>query len=151
MTQPARLPQLKVRRLRPGARLPEYMSLAAAGLDLAACLDEDVTLAPGERHLIPTGLAIELPAGCEGQIRPRSGLALRHGVTVLNSPGTVDEDYRGEVMVLLINHGHDPFTVRRGDRIAQLVIARVVHVLPQDFEMLSETDRGQGGYGHTGH
>jgi dUTP pyrophosphatase len=125
------------------------MSEGAAGLDLAALLDSDVILPPGGRALIGTGLAIALPRAHEAQVRPRSGLALKHGVTVLNSPGTIDEDYRGEVKVLLINHGAEPFTVRSGDRVAQLVIAPVVQVELVEGP-LDETGRGAGGYGHTG-
>src|SRR5689334_22421376 len=124
-------PVVKIERLRDGAQLPRYMSDGAAGLDLAALLDPstpEITLEPGKRALIGTGLAFELPRGYEAQVRPRSGLALKHGVTVLNSPGTIDEDYRGEVKVLLINHGELPFVVRSGDRIAQLVIAPVARV-----------------------
>ena len=130
--------------------LPAYETAGAAGLDLRAAIAESVKLAPGARALIQTGLAMQLPAGFEGQIRPRSGLALRHGITVLNAPGTVDSDYRGEVSVVLINHGHEPFTVTRGDRIAQLVIAPVTHARLSEVEALSETARGAGGYGSTG-
>ncbi|WP_293807144.1 dUTP diphosphatase [uncultured Bosea sp.] len=130
--------------------LPAYETEGAAGLDLRAAIGGPVTLAPGERALIPTGLAMQLPEGFEGQVRPRSGLALRHGVTVLNAPGTVDSDYRGEVSVVLINHGSEPFTVTRGDRIAQLVIAPVTHARLSEVETLSETARGAGGYGSTG-
>lgn len=130
--------------------LPAYETKGAAGLDLRAAIGETVALAPGARALIPTGLAMQLPAGFEGQIRPRSGLALRHGITVLNAPGTVDSDYRGEVSVVLVNHGHEPFTITRGDRIAQLVIAPVTHARLSEVETLSETARGAGGYGSTG-
>jgi dUTP pyrophosphatase len=130
--------------------LPAYETEGAAGLDLRAAIGGPVTLAPGERALIPTGLAMQLPEGFEGQVRPRSGLALRHGVTVLNAPGTVDSDYRGEVSVVLINHGSEPFTVARGDRIAQLVIAPVTHAWLSEVETLGETARGAGGYGSTG-
>ncbi len=142
-------PVVKVLRLRDGAQLPRYMSEGAAGLDLAALLDEEVVIPPGGRALIPSGIALELPRGMEAQVRPRSGLALKHGVTVLNSPGTIDADYRGEVKVLLVNHGADPFRVRSGERVAQLVIARVERVVLEE-RPLSETVRGQGGYGHTG-
>lgn len=145
----ATLPVVKVLRLREGATLPRYMSDKAAGLDLAALVDGEVTLPPGGRALIGTGLAIELPPGTEAQVRPRSGLAFRHGVTVLNSPGTVDEDYRGEVKVLLVNHGEQPFTVRSGDRIAQLVVARVERVELTEAP-LGDSGRGPGGYGSTG-
>lgn len=130
--------------------LPAYETAGAAGLDLRAAIGEPVTLAPGERVLVPTGLAMQLPEGFEGQVRPRSGLALRHGVTVLNAPGTVDSDYRGEVSVVLINHGSEPFTVTRGDRIAQLVIAPVTQARLLEVGTLSETPRGAGGYGSTG-
>ncbi len=135
-----------------GLPLPSYQTAQAAGLDLMAAVPDGkpVKLAPGARALVPTGLLIELPRGHEGQIRPRSGLALRHGVTVLNSPGTIDADYRGEVMVLLVNLGLETFAVHRGDRIAQLVVSPVVHVEIAMAEMLQTTDRGEGGFGSTG-
>jgi dUTP pyrophosphatase len=127
------------------------MTEHAAGMDLTACLDEpELTLAPNARALVGTGCAVELPVGFEGQVRPRSGLALKHGVTVLNSPGTIDADYRGEVKVLLINHGEQPFTLRTGERIAQLVVAPVSRAVLQEAEALTSTARGAGGYGHTG-
>jgi dUTP pyrophosphatase len=144
---------MKVQRLREGAKLPRYMTAAAAGLDLHALVESpasEIIITPGERQLIGTGLAVELPLGLEGQVRPRSGLALRHGVTVLNSPGTIDRDYRGEVKVLLINHGDEPFIVRSGDRIAQLVIAPVLQVEVDEVDVLTPSARGEGGYGHTG-
>lgn len=121
-------------------------------MDLRAAVpgDEPVTLAPGAHDLIPTGLKIALPEGYEGQVRPRSGLAMRHGVTVLNSPGTIDSDYRGEVKVLLINHGAEPFAIERGERIAQLVVARHAHVTWTEQQALEETVRGAGGFGSTG-
>ena len=122
----------------------------SAGLDLRAHLDAPFTLAPGERRLVPTGLYIALPKGYEGQVRPRSGLALRHGITVLNSPGTIDADYRGELKVLLINHGDEPFVVQDGERVAQLVVARHEIVEWQPVESLDDTARGEGGYGHSG-
>jgi dUTP pyrophosphatase len=137
-------------RVRPGAQLPKYMSEGAAGMDLHAALDAEVTIAPGERALVGSGVAIALPAGYEAQVRPRSGLAMKYGVTVLNAPGTVDEDYRGEVKVLLVNHGQDAFVVRHGERIAQLVVARVARVALVEEDTLDETKRGAGGYGHTG-
>jgi dUTP pyrophosphatase len=135
-----------------GLALPAYQSALAAGLDLLAAVpgDAPVTLAPGKHALIPTGLTIALPDGYEAQIRPRSGLAARHGVTVLNAPGTVDADYRGEVGVLLINHGDAPFHVRRGERIAQMVIAEVVRGDLIPAGSLSVTNRGSGGFGSTG-
>ncbi|MFN3230818.1 MAG: dUTP diphosphatase [Alphaproteobacteria bacterium] len=130
--------------------LPDYQSDGAAGADLLAAGREDVILKPGARALIPTGIAIDLPEGFEAQVRPRSGLALKHGVTVLNAPGTIDSDYRGEVGVILINHGDAPFTIARGDRVAQLVIAPVVQANWTGVDQLSETGRGAGGFGSTG-
>ena len=142
-----------IKRVRPQADplpLPRYMTAAAAGLDLMADVVEPVELAPGARALIPTGLAIELPAGFEAQVRPRSGLALRHGITLLNSPGTIDADYRGEIMVLLVNLGDEPFVVRRGERIAQMVVAPVVRATLREVDDLNDSQRGPGGFGHTG-
>jgi dUTP pyrophosphatase len=135
-----------------GLPLPSYQSAHAAGLDMVAGVPEGqpVELKPGARALIPTGFALELPVGFEAQVRPRSGLAIKHGVTLLNSPGTVDADYRGELMVILVNHGREPFIVRRGDRIAQLVIAPVASVEIAAVEDLGATERGQGGFGSTG-
>ena len=135
-----------------GLALPAYQSAHAAGLDLLAAVPEDApaTLAPGKYALIPTGLTIALPAGYEAQVRPRSGLAARHGVTVLNAPGTVDADYRGEISVPLINHGDMPFQIRRGERIAQMVIASVVRAELIPVAALSATERGSGGFGSTG-
>jgi dUTP pyrophosphatase len=135
-----------------GLALPAYQSAHAAGLDLLAAVAEEapLTIAPGQRTLVPTGLMIALPPGTEAQVRPRSGLALKHGVTVLNSPGTIDADYRGEVAVLLINHGDVPFTVRRGERIAQLVVAPLATASLVVVAALPPTDRGKGGFGSTG-
>ncbi|PSQ70132.1 MAG: dUTP diphosphatase [Bacteroidetes bacterium QH_1_64_81] len=135
-----------------GIDLPAYETSASAGMDLRAAVpvDAPVTLDPGNRALVDTGLKIALPEGYEGQVRPRSGLAHRHGVTVLNSPGTIDADYRGEVKVLLVNHGREPFTVERGMRIAQLVVARHARVEWVRREALDETVRGPGGFGSTG-
>ena len=135
-----------------GLPLPSYQSKHATGLDVVAGVPaaEPVELLPGARALIPTGFAFELPHGYEAQVRPRSGLALKHGVTLLNSPGTIDSDYRGELLVILIKHGTEPFFVRRGDRIAQLVIAPVSHVEVVAVEALGDTKRGQGGFGSTG-
>ena len=130
--------------------LPAYHSADAAGADLMAAVTHDVVLAPGQRALVPTGIALALPRGYEAQVRPRSGLALKHGVTVLNTPGTIDADYRGEVSVILMNLGEDPFTVRRGARIAQLVIAPVTQAAWQAKDTLDETARGAGGFGSTG-
>ncbi len=131
---------------------PSYRSEQAAGLDLAAALDESApaVLAPGERALIPTGIAIELPAGFEAQVRPRSGLALRYGVTVLNSPGTIDADYRGEIKVILVNLGNEAFAIRRGERIAQLVVAPVTMVTLRRADTIASTLRGGDGFGSTG-
>jgi dUTP pyrophosphatase len=145
-------PVVSVQRLPHGADLPlpSYATTQSAGLDLMAAVSGEVSLAPGARQLIPTGLAIALPAGFEAQVRPRSGLALKHGITVLNSPGTIDADYRGEVQVLLINHGAQPFIIRRGDRIAQMVVAPVTQIAWNIVERLDETERGSGGYGSTG-
>jgi dUTP pyrophosphatase len=133
-----------------GLPLPAYATADAAGMDLVAALSEPMTLAPGERGLVPTGLVIALPAGYEAQIRPRSGLALKHGIALLNSPGTIDADYRGEIGVILVNHGQAPFTVERGLRIAQMVVAPVTRVVWVETEALSETARGTGGFGSTG-
>lgn len=130
--------------------LPTYATKGSAGMDLRANLQEDVVIAPGERKLISTGLFIELPVGYEAQIRPRSGLALKKGVTVLNSPGTIDADYRGEIGIILINHGEESFTVANGERIAQMVIAKHETVEFEQVESLDETERGAGGFGSTG-
>lgn len=130
--------------------LPEYKTPDAAGMDLHAALREPVVVPPGQYRLIPTGLAFALPPGYEAQVRSRSGLALKHGLAVLNSPGTIDADYRGEVAVMLINHGPEPFEVERHMRIAQLVVARYSHVLWQESDSLPDSQRGSGGYGSTG-
>ncbi|MGJ4992976.1 dUTP diphosphatase [Bradyrhizobium sp. HKCCYLS3077] len=135
-----------------GLPLPAYQTVHAAGMDLLAAVPADapLTLDPGRHAMVPTGLSIALPDGYEAQVRPRSGLAARHGVTVLNSPGTIDADYRGEICVLLINHGREPFTIKRGERIAQMVIAAVVRAELSVATTLSETVRGSGGFGSTG-
>ena len=130
--------------------LPNYATEHSAGMDLRANLDAPILLAPGQRALVKTGLFLELPAGTEAQVRPRSGLALKHGVTVLNAPGTIDADYRGEVGVILINHGQEPFEVKDGERIAQLVIARYERVTFTEVADLAVSERGAGGFGHTG-
>ena len=135
---------------RSGHPLPAYATIASAGLDVRAKLDQAVVLQPGEWKLIPTGLFVALPVGTELQVRPRSGLAFKHGVTVLNSPGTIDADYRGEIGVLLINHGARPFTVEQGERIAQLVLARYEQIQWKETENLPSSDRGTGGFGSTG-
>jgi dUTP pyrophosphatase len=133
-----------------GNPLPAYETIHAAGLDLRAHLNQDEVLKPMQRKLIPTGLFIELPDGCEAQIRPRSGLAFKNGITVLNSPGTIDADYRGEIKVLLINLSDQPVMIRNGDRIAQMVVAPYIHVVWDETNQLGGTDRGAGGFGHTG-
>lgn len=130
--------------------LPEYATPLSAGLDLRANLEQPVTLAPLERALIPTGLRIALPEGYEAQVRPRSGLAARHGLTLLNSPGTIDADYRGEISVILVNLSHEPFVINDGERIAQLVVARHEQVQWSLVEELAPTQRGEGGFGHSG-
>lgn len=143
--------QVKICRL-PGGEdlpLPRYMTGQAAGMDLVAAVAKETRIMPGERRLIPTGIALALPEGYEAQIRPRSGLALKHGVTLVNTPGTIDADYRGEIGVLLINHGGEPFVVRRGDRIAQMVVQRVCRVAWLLTGTLIATARGDGGFGHT--
>lgn len=133
-----------------GHPLPEYATPQSAGLDLRANLGEPITLAPMERVLVPTGLYIALPEGYEAQVRPRSGLALKHGITVLNTPGTVDADYRGELRVILVNLSNDPFVINDGERIAQMVVSKHEQVMWQPVESLDETERGAGGFGHTG-
>ena len=144
---------LRVSRMRADAVIPRYKTSGAAGMDLAACLATPLSIPPGGTARVPTGLQIALPPGYEGQVRPRSGLAARHAVTVLNAPGTIDEDYRGEVQVLLINHGSEAFTIESGDRIAQLIVAPVTQVeieIVEDEVALGGTERGDGGFGSTG-
>lgn len=130
--------------------LPRYMTELSSGLDLFAAVLQDTTLNPGERTLIPTGIALALPPGYEAQIRPRSGLALQYGVTLLNSPGTIDADYRGEIGLILINHGEKPFVIRRGDRMAQMIISKIYRASLQEEDALDNTGRNSGGFGHTG-
>lgn len=142
--------QIPVKLLRQGAILPQYMTTQAAGMDLCAALESPICLRPGERLLIPTGLAMAIPAGFEGQVRPRSGLALRQGLTLVNAPGTIDADYRGEIGIIMINHGQDIVTLNPGDRIAQLVIAPVVRAQLMAVADLEQTQRSEGGFGHTG-
>ena len=144
--------EVKVIRLPHGADLPlpEYHSTQAAGLDLLAAVPADMIIQPGQRALVPTGIAIALPPGSEAQVRPRSGMAARHGITVLNTPGTVDADYRGEIQVILINLGEAPYVVQRGARIAQLVIAPVLRAKLSESQDLADTQRGGGGFGSTG-
>jgi dUTP pyrophosphatase len=145
-------PRIEVARLPHAADLPmpSYMSRDAAGADVAAAVAEELVLAPGARALVPTGLVVAIPAGYEIQIRPRSGLAFKHGVTVLNAPGTIDADYRGEIGVLLVNHGSAPFTIRRGDRIAQMVVAAVPQAVFAGVAVVGATARHDGGFGSTG-
>lgn len=141
-----------VHRLPNGANLPlpRYMSDGAAGADICAAVDEPLTLEPGARHLVPTGFRLEIPPGYEVQVRPRSGLAIQHGVTLLNTPGTIDSDYRGEVRVILVNLGKEPFVVQRGERIAQLVVAPIERVAFDERDELGESSRADGGFGSTG-
>lgn len=144
--------QVRIRRINPNSltSLPAYMTPHAAGMDLFAEIESDRVLSPGSRMLVPTGIAISLPFGFEAQIRPRSGLALKHGITMLNSPGTIDADYRGEIGVIVINHGDQPFVIRCGERIAQMIVAPVVRAILEEVAELDDTDRGAGGFGHTG-
>jgi dUTP pyrophosphatase len=141
---------VRVKRLRPQAELPRYQTAGAAGMDLHACVEEPITIAPGARAMIGTGLAFAIPNGWEGQVRPRSGLAAKHGVTVINAPGTIDADFRGECGVVLVNHGKEPFVVKNGDRVAQLVFAEYGQATLRDVPELDDTSRGTGGYGSTG-
>ncbi|HET6420342.1 MAG TPA: dUTP diphosphatase [Geobacteraceae bacterium] len=142
---------IKVKRLRNSENpLPGYMTPNSAGMDIYADLETDLVLGPGERALVPTGIALAIPDGFEAQIRPRSGLALKHGITLVNSPGTIDPDYRGEICVIVINHGETPFTIRNGDRIAQMVFSRFFRAVLREISDLDETSRNSGGFGHTG-
>lgn len=144
--------RLRLRRLAHGhgLPLPERASPGSAGLDLRAAVGERLTIAPGERQLVPTGFAVEVPAGWEAQVRPRSGLAWRHGLTVLNAPGTVDSDYRGELRILLVNLGGEPYSIERGERVAQLILAPTTEIEWEEVDELAPTDRGVGGFGSTG-
>lgn len=144
------VPRVEIKKLRPDAVIPQYATEQAAGLDLCAALDAPVVLKPGDRAAIDTGLAFALPPGFEGQLRPRSGLARKNGVTLVNSPGTLDADYRGALMILVINHGAEPFEIRSGDRIAQMVIAPVAQAELVEVSELGDTARGAGGFGSTG-
>lgn len=143
---------VKIKRIREGSDipLPRYMTSHSAGMDLYADIEGEMILKPGERKLIPTGIAISLPDGFEAQIRPRSGLAINHGITLLNSPGTIDADYRGEISLIMINLGDNSFTIKRGDRIGQMVINKIFHASWEEAEELDNTKRGSGGFGHTG-
>lgn len=142
--------KIEVIKLRPEANIPRYMTALAAGMDICAVVDKEIIIQPGERCLVPTGLAFAIPEGFEVQVRPRSGLAIKHGIGLVNSPGTIDADYRGEVGIILINYGQDDFAINSGDRIAQLVVAPVVQAELEEVDVLSETERGAGGFGHTG-
>lgn len=143
---------LKVKRLKEDddIPIPEYESEGSSGMDIRACVNEPLVLEPGEIKLVPTGIAISVPCGYECQIRPRSGLALKNGIGLVNSPGTIDSDYRGEIGIILINWGKEPFTVSKGDRIAQMVITRVIKAELMNVDTLDPTDRGEGGFGHSG-
>jgi dUTP pyrophosphatase len=144
--------KLKVKRLsgNEDMALPEYETDSASGLDLRAAVKEEVAIHPGEIKLVPTGIAVSIPQGYEGQVRPRSGLALRHGIGMVNSPGTIDSDYRGEIGLIMINWGHEPFLIKRGDRIAQMVIVPVSRAEVIEADDLESTPRGEGGFGHSG-
>ena len=141
---------VKIVKLRPNASIPKYMSTGAAGCDLTACLEKSIVLAPGQRMGVPTGLAFEIPQGFEIQVRPRSGFAIKKGLTLINPPGTIDSDYRGEVQVLMVNLGEAPVEIEHGDRIAQLVLQRVEQIQWLEVSDLSDTDRSVGGFGSTG-
>jgi dUTP pyrophosphatase len=144
--------RVQIKRLRHDlpVSFPRYMTEGSSGMDVFACLGEEVTLGPGERGLFPTGISLAVPEGFEAQVRPRSGLAIKHGIALVNAPGTIDADYRGEVSVLLINLGREPFTVRNGDRIAQIVVSPVFRAVLEEVDELPETGRQGGGFGHTG-
>lgn len=141
---------IRVKLLHQRAQVPTYMTELAAGMDLFACLDDTLQLHPGQRCLVPTGVALAIPAGFEGQVRPRSGLAIKKGLTLVNAPGTIDADYRGEIKIILINHGQEQVSIKSGERIAQLVIAPVQRARLTTVEQLDVTDRDAGGFGHTG-
>lgn len=144
------IPRLQIKKLSPAAILPKYMTELAAGMDICALVENEVVIKPGARVLVPTGLAFAIPPGYEIQVRPRSGLAIKHGIALVNSPGTIDADYRGEVKIIMINLGHDDFTIHSGDRIAQLIVTPVCQAELVEVDALSETERGAGGFGHTG-
>ncbi len=143
-------PRVEFKKLRPDAVVPKYMTSGAAGLDLTAAIDAPISIAPGERRLIDIGLAVAIPPGFEGSVRPRSGLAIKHGITLVNSPGVVDSDFRGQLQVIVINHGQEPFLIKSGERIAQMVIAPVAQAEVVEVTELSVTARGTGGFGSTG-
>ncbi len=145
-----RMIQVKVKKLHPAAIIPGYMTEHAAGMDLCTVIESSLSLAPGERTLLPTGLAMEIPPGFEGQVRPRSGLALKKGIALVNSPGTIDADYRGEIGIIIINHGSEPVEFQPGDRVAQLIIAPVTQAALVEVAELNDSTRSSGGFGHTG-
>ncbi len=144
--------RIYIKRLKGGQDIsfPQYMTTGSSGMDLSACLEEEITLRPGERKMIPTGISVAIPEGFEGQVRPRSGLAIRSGIGLINAPGTIDADYRGEIGVLLINFAQEAFTVRHGDRIAQLIVSRVFRAVWEEVDELPPSTRQAGGFGHTG-
>lgn len=142
--------EIKVKKLHPQAVIPGYMTEHAAGMDLCTVIDAPLILEPGDRTLLPTGLAMEIPPGFEGQVRPRSGLALKKGLALVNSPGTIDADYRGEIGIIVINHGHEPVEFLPGDRVAQLIIAPVSQAVLVEADLLNDSVRSSGGFGHTG-
>jgi dUTP pyrophosphatase len=142
--------EVRVKRLSPKAELPRYQTPGSSGMDLHACIDEEVTILPGSRAMVGTGLAFAIPNGWEGQVRPRSGLAVKHGITVINSPGTIDSDFRGEVGVVLVNHGDETYVIKNGERIGQIVFAEYAQAQLVDVPELDDTSRGAGGYGSTG-
>lgn len=143
-------PVIEIKKIKPNASLPCYMTSLSAGMDICAEPEEPILLSPGDRCLVPTGIAMAIPQGYEVQVRPRSGLAINHGVTLVNTPGTIDADYRGEIKIIMINHGKDVFTIKAGDRIAQLIVAPVVQAQLFEVANLDDTKRGSGGFGHTG-
>ncbi len=143
-------PVIEIKKIKSNASLPCYMTSLSAGMDICAEPDEPILLAPGDRCLVPTGIAMAIPRGFEVQVRPRSGLAINHGITLVNTPGTIDADYRGEIKIIMINHGKDVFPIKAGDRIAQLVVAPVVQADMLEVADLDSTERGSGGFGHTG-
>lgn len=142
--------QVKIKKLHPDAIVPNYMTEHAAGMDLCTVIEVPLVLAPGERTLLPTGLAMEIPPGFEGQVRPRSGLALKKGIALVNAPGTIDADYRGEIGIIIINHGNEPVEFQPGDRVAQLIIAPVTQAVLIETDELNDSTRSSGGFGHTG-
>lgn len=142
--------KILVKKLKDNVILPGYATTGSAGMDLRACIESPIVLNPLERRLIPTGLSMALPEGCEGQIRPRSGLAIKHGVTVINSPGTLDKDFTGEICVILVNFSNEPFVINNGDRIAQIVISKYERCELEEVDELPSTERGSGGFGSTG-